>query len=249
MPAKGRGEFQRIAIALRMHTTSVSQVFRGTKDLSPEQGVLLCQHFGLTEIETDYLTNLIELARAGTAALKEVLGKRLVHLRLRAQDLSARLPKDRVLSESDKNRFYANWYHSAIRLLCDIPEYRNVDYISSRLRLPLRTVNETLAFLLSTGLCIEEEGTIKMGVKRTFIENTSPLISRHHANWRLKCIENLDRLDIERDLALTAPMTLSREDVAKIRAVLIDAIETVMRLNTPSPSEELHCLNIDWFKV
>lgn len=249
MPRKGRGEFARIAQALRMHTTSVSQVFRGDKDLSPEQAARLCRHWELTELESDYFLNLVELARAGAVELQALIRGRLEKIRKISHDLSHRVPKDRVLSEAERALFYSNWYYSAIRLLSDIPSTQTAESIASRLNLPRSLVAEALEFLLRVGLVVEERGRLRMGPKRTYLVANSLLVQRHHANWRQQAIARYERMDNERDLALTSPMTLSQDDALRVREVLVKTVEDIMRINTKSPSEELHVLNIDWLKL
>ena len=44
-------------------------------------------------------------------------------------------------------------------------------------------------------------------------------------------------------------MTLSRKDIPKVRELLLDAIEKIATRVQASPSEELMCLNLDWFTV
>jgi uncharacterized protein (TIGR02147 family) len=249
MPKRGHGEFQRLAEKLGMHSTSISHIFKGSKELSMEQASKLCLHWGLTELETDYFINLVELAKAGTQDLKNIIELRIKKIRLLATELVHRIPKDRVLTEADKSRFYANWFNSAIRLLCDIPGFQTVDAIALRLDLPLRTVNETMQFLLSIGMCVEENGLYKMGFKRTFLESGSQLITRHHTNWRLKAIDHFDKFDYNVDLAFTSPMTISIKDKARVKQILKESIEEILKFHLESPSEELQVLNIDWFKL
>lgn len=45
------------------------------------------------------------------------------------------------------------------------------------------------------------------------------------------------------------PMTLSINDMDKIRSILMKAIEESMKVVKTSPPEVLTCLNIDWFKI
>ena len=44
---KQRGQLSRIAEAGRVHKTTLSQVFSGAKDLTPEQGCAIAKHLGL----------------------------------------------------------------------------------------------------------------------------------------------------------------------------------------------------------
>src|SRR4051812_18991374 len=75
------GQFTKLAHALGMHTTSVSQVFRGHKMLTPEQGCALAAYFQLNDLETEYLLTLVQLERAGTPLLKNTLQKKRESIR------------------------------------------------------------------------------------------------------------------------------------------------------------------------
>lgn len=249
MPNKGRGEFQKLAVILQMHTTTVSHVFKGDKELTLEQAAKLCGYWGLNVSESDYLITLVELARAGSKELKIILQKRLEELKKHSFELKHRIPKDRILSDSDRFRFYSEWYYSAIRLMCDLPNMNSIDRIANQLDLPVSTINEAIQFLLEAGLVIAEKGQFKLGPRRTFVEATSPLVKRHHANWRIKAIERYPKMKHDVDLALTSPMTLSKDDALLVREILMKTIEKILAINTPSKPEELHILNIDWLSL
>ena len=62
---------------MRVHTTLLSHVFRGTKHLTAEQGCALASFLRLAELDTDYLLALIEGSRAGTFELKNVVTRAL----------------------------------------------------------------------------------------------------------------------------------------------------------------------------
>jgi hypothetical protein len=51
----------------------------------------------------------------------------------------------------------------------------------------------------------------------THIEDSSPLVARHHRNWRIKAMERHPVMKPKTELAYTAPMTLAESDVLKIR--------------------------------
>jgi len=87
-----------------------------------------------------------------------------------------------------------------------------------------------------------------MGPQRTHLESTSPLIQKHHSNWRLKALQRSDSLDPE-ELMYTSPVSLSREDFKIIREDLVLMIKKVLDRVHPSPAEEVACLNIDFFWV
>jgi uncharacterized protein (TIGR02147 family) len=248
MPKKGRGEFQKIAQALRVNTSFVSQVFGGYKDFNLEQGSDFCIYWGLSPIETDYFLALIQLARAGSEPLKKNIRRQLVEISKNAHTLSHRLPKEAELNAADRATFYSNWYYSGIRQLTATPQGQSLEQIAACFDLPRDLVRQVLQFLLESGLCIERDGKIQTGPKSTHLEATSPLVSRHHMNWRLKAMERHPRLTVD-ELAYTSPMTLSKKDVLLIRETTVRFIEHVTKIVDSSASEELYCMNLDWFKV
>ncbi len=248
LPKGGRGEFQKIALALRMHTTQVSQVFNGKKDLTFDQACLLAEYFGLNELETDFFLKLVELSRAGTDHAARVYRRQLEKLKTESEKVTNRILQDRHLKEEERAIFYSSWSYSAIRLLSSIPNFRSVDAISTKLGLSKKQVSRALGFLLKTGLCIEGPTGPEMGPKNTHIEAESPLVTRHHLNWRLKAMSRFENLGAN-ELAFTAPVSVSRADIPKIRAKLLATIEDVAKLVRDSESQELACLNLDWVVI
>ena len=59
MPNNGRGQYKAISQALGIHTTMVSQIFNGSKDLNPDQAYELCDFLGLVGLEVDYFLALV----------------------------------------------------------------------------------------------------------------------------------------------------------------------------------------------
>lgn len=247
--SRGRGEFRRIAAALKMHTTLVSQVFSGRKCLTEEQASRLCDHMGLDGLESDYLLKLIQLERAGDESLRIMFRRHLKQLRSQAKEAKSRVPEATELSEQDRAIFYSSWQYSLVRLLTSIDGFQTVQEISSRLSLPRARVSEILGFLVSRGLCVRDlDGRYRRTEKNTHVEASSPMAARHHQNWRTKAVEFLERADGD-DLSFTAPVSISKKDVPKVRERLLDTISEIARTVEKSGSEEVLYLGIDWIKI
>ncbi|MCB0369076.1 MAG: hypothetical protein KDD45_06390, partial [Bdellovibrionales bacterium] len=86
-PNKGHGQFSKIAKALNIHTSLVSQVFHGSKHLTFEQSCDLCIFFGMTELESDYLIALVLKERAGSPTALEKCKRDLYTIKQKAQNL------------------------------------------------------------------------------------------------------------------------------------------------------------------
>ena len=245
---RGRGEFRRISAALNMHTTLVSQILNGKKCFTEEQASQLCIYMGLNPLETDYFVKLIQYERAGTENLKKLCHRHLSQIQKEATEIKSRVPDTKELSHHDRAIFYSSWIYSLTRLLTGIPKFQTTEAISIRLNLPISKVQEILDFLVSRGLCVEDNGRYKRTERNTHIEASSPLSIRHHQNWRTKSLHLLEQIGSE-DLVFTAPISLAKKDIPKVRSILLETISEISKLVEKSPSEECIYLGIDWIKL
>jgi uncharacterized protein (TIGR02147 family) len=248
MPKGGYGQARRLARALDVHTTLVSQVMQGLRPFTPEQASQACEFFALNEMETDFFLLLVQLDRAGSPSLRRNLTRQIESLQAKSKELANRLIAKGKLSEESRAIFYSSWAYSAVRQMTAISGYQSIDAIADYFGLPRTRVRDLVDFLLSVNLCKEEKGQLRIGPTSTHLESKSPWARVYHLNWRQKAVESLDA-ESPSKLNYTAPMTLSRRDAEQIRELISKFLETVDQVVEPSPSEELHCLNIDWFPV
>ncbi|MEQ1877045.1 MAG: TIGR02147 family protein [Bdellovibrionia bacterium] len=248
LPGGGRGEYRRVSQKLNVSTTMVSQIFNGDKHLTLDLANELAEYLSLNDLETDYFFLLIDYSRAGTFKLRQKLKGRIEKAQKQAQKLEVRLQKDAELSDATKAIFYSSWIYSGIRMLTALPNVNDIDELSERLNLPRPQIQKVLEFLIREKLVIQKDGALEVGPRRTFIGADSPLVAKHHQNWRLHGFQKMVLTDSE-NLFYSAPMSLSREVAEKIRAELPAFIEKINNLVLPSDSEVVRCLNIDWFEI
>jgi uncharacterized protein (TIGR02147 family) len=247
-PRKGHGQYMRIAKLLNVHTTMVTHIFKGDSNLSVEQALKLAEYFAFSSLETDYFITLVHHERAANTQSSGYFERQIETLRARALNLSERLQAKKTLDERDQAIFYSAWYYSAIRLLCAIHEFKSPEAIVEMVRLPLATVARALEFLISTGLLREDDGRFVIGETLTYINRDSPLVAKHHLNWRLRAIEQLDHIP-EEDLVFTNSIAISEMDFLKVREEIVKFLETYKKIGDPSPSEQLCFLTVDWRKL
>lgn len=249
LPRGGHGFKLKMAEALLVHPTLVTQVLKGHKSFSAEQGYTLAQFIELNDLEKDYFLTLIDWEKAGSASLKKFIESKLIKLRQENEKVKNRVPVYSTMNESDQALFYSQWYYSAIRLSCGLKEGVTSESLAQDLDLPQDVVNSVLQFLVSRGLVIKKENnTYDRGVQNTFLPSDSPLISRHHMNWRMKAMERHPRLQMD-ELAFSAPITLAESEIGEIKKLCLDFIQKVSKRVAKSPSEKLVCMNVDWFRV
>ncbi len=247
LPKGGRGELLRIAKAVGIHSSVLSQVFQGHRDLTSEQAVAVSEYFELTEVESRYFLLLTQWQRAGTEKLKSLLKKEIDRIKAEETQVVRQIPKSQSLSLEQRAVFYSSWHYSAIRVLSSIPKWKNSEVLRKRLGLSRDQFTMIIQFLINHGLCLETRGELSPGPQSTHIEGVSPLVARHHANWRIKAMERHPTLSHDRELAFTSPMSIASADVPKVRTLALDFISKTCELTDPSPSETAYCLNLDWF--
>lgn len=230
-----------------VHPTFLSHVLSGTKHLSLEQAAAISAHLGHSKLELDYLVVLINLDRAGTPILRDYFREKKAQLEKDKNKLSQRFEKHQELSGGQRVIFYSSWLYAAIWASTAINDGQTLEQVARRFSLRKAQAAEVLDFLTQTGVCNEAGGVYSMGAVHVHVPNESPHVVKHHMNWRMKAVQKLDSRE-EAELFFSAPMSISKADVALLREKLNAAIKDTVTLATNSKAEEVVCLNIDFFK-
>ncbi|NUM88668.1 MAG: DUF4423 domain-containing protein [Bdellovibrionales bacterium] len=223
-------------------------MLNGAPHFNLEQGILISRTLRHNEDESQFFLLLIQYERAGTKDLREFLLRQI-----QAQQAKRLLIRERVkvqpqLSMEDQLHYYSEWYYVAAHILSSIPDYQDMTSPLDGLGISPDITARVMDFLVRTGL-VEKQGTrYAVGKSRVHLPGDSPLISKHHANWRIQALRSLDR-NLDRDLHYTSVVSVSRNDVKRLMALLIDAIEKYNAIVAPSPEEECRCLTVDFFKI
>lgn len=247
-PKRGYGQFRRMADCLRVSSVFVSQVFRGDRQLQPEQVAPLSQFMQHIEVEERYFLNLVYWARAGTSDLRALHARQIKEIRQQARSLKTTIRNDIELPVEVLAKFHASWAFSAIRLSTSIPGCQSIPAISERLGLEENVVHQALQFLVENGLCVKKGDEFHMGPRQTHLPAESPLIKNRQIAWRTKAFEKMDGKS-DHQIFFTAPMALSREAKEHIHGVIRKTLAGLTKIAAESESETLVCLNLDWFEL
>lgn len=226
----------------------ISQILNGSGDLSPEQGAQCHEILGHTATEAHCFMLLLQLARAGTPALQDYFSKQLVKAREEHKFLQNRIDQKVGLSKQDQQTYYGSHLNALLHVALTIEDLRTPVRLAQRFGLSHELVREILEFLVSARLAIEEDGVYTMGPKQIHLGRESKLVSRHHMNWRVKALENLDLVS-PRDLHYSSVISHSFEDAPRIRNILVQALEEIQKMVKDSPAEDVFVLNTDHFHI
>lgn len=247
-PKRGRGERNRLALAMGCNNTYVSQVLNGSQDFSLEQAAVINEYLAHSGEEGRFFLLLVLVSRSGNALLKSHFSAEIKRFRLRRAKLKNRLEYEKTLKIEDQLIYYSKWYYSAIHVLLSVPKFRKKDAISQYLELPIQTVSEVLDYLLRVGLAIQSNDEYLIGTKSLHLSDHSPMISQHHMNWHVRAIDSLDRVR-SNDLHYSSVITVSKADAIKIRDVLHKTIDEIRKIVRASNEEGAYCYRIDLFEI
>lgn len=244
---EGFGESSKLAKALDVNPSVVTNFLKGKVKLTIEQAYALAQYLELSELESSYLLLLAQHERAEAQKLKKFFMKQLQKTKLEANKVKAHLSARTMLPQEMKQHFYSQWYYSGIRMLIDTDGTISASECARRLNLPESTVKSVLDFLIEQSLLVREGNRLRLGPSSTHLSSEDPLVTRHHLNWREKSFEYLHSTSND-ELHFTGPMTIAAADMAKVRKVLLEAIEKSFKLVDKSPSETPACILVDLFR-
>jgi uncharacterized protein (TIGR02147 family) len=247
-PNQGRGERSRIAETLRCQLAYVSQVLNGPAHFSFEQAEALNQLINHTEEEGDFFHLLVQLERAGTPALKSRIQRKVKKILNDRLILRNRLEFEKSLSREDQAIYYSSWYYAGIHIAVAVPTLQTREALVRALGLPVSRVTQVLEFLVSRGLVEEVKGRYRTGDTRIHLESDSPMIAKHHVNWRMQAVQAIENENAN-ELHYSSVIAAGESDIPRVREVLVKAIEQIREIVKPSPEETVYCYTLDLFSV
>lgn len=116
------------------------------------------------------------------------------------------------------------------------------------LQLPAEIISEAIDFLESRGLLVGQGGRYRIGPRHLHLANHSPYINKHHTNWRLRALHAMDTPQ-HNDLHYSVVVTLSKDDVIKLKSNIVDMIQENMKVVKDSKEECTLAVGIDFFQI
>jgi len=248
-PNSGRGIRGKLGEAVGCQLSFVSQVLQGEAHFNLEHGERISQFLQHSEEETNFLLLLIQYARAGTENLRKHLKRQIEKVLEHRLTLKNRMSHEgEELSLEDRMRYYSSWHYGAIRVACSVPALRTKEALRKKLSLPIKQLNEALEFLLEKGILVLEGDQYIRTRRFMHLGNDSALITKHHTNWRIKAMQHFDR-EGENDVHYSAVVSLSKEDLKKLKTMCVDYISGLEKTIKASKEETLASVCLDFYEI
>lgn len=248
-PNQGRGFRSKLAEAISSPVSHISQVLNETSHFSLEQGEQVNVFLGHSSVESEYFLLLIQYGRAGTDALKKRFQEQMDRMKQSQFVLKNRLEVKKSISPMDHATFYSHWYYVAVHIFLTIPKFQTKEALAKRLGLPLARVSELLQFMESIGVVTQERGRFIPTESRFHLGTDSPLLAKHHANWRIQTLRVLEQEAPDENLHYSSVVSISEDDVKQIKSIMIKNIEQVKSVIKTSDPQDAHCFSLDFYRL
>lgn len=242
-----RGIKTRFAESLRILPAYLSQVLKEKYSLSLEQADLANQFFEHSSEESEFFLLLTSKDRAGTVSLRKIYQKQIDQILEKRKLVVERLGKKTEISNETQGVYYSSWLYSTVHVACTIEKLRSRKALVAYLHASPEAVETVLNYLEQNSLLKKEfdsylptQNWIRMGKE-------SPHIVKHHTNWRLQAIRNLEDQTNE-DLHYSGVFSIDEKTAHKVKDELLDSLKKHAKAFEAAPAEELYALGIDFFK-
>ena len=250
LPTHGdaRGARTKLALELGVQKGFISSILHGNAELSLEQAYRTSLFLSHTEEERDFYLLLVQKDRAGSKDLQAHFEKKIKTISNKRREIKERIQVKASLSESDQLTYYSSWHYTAIHMCLRVPNTQSLHSIANYLNLPARRVSEVLEFFVKTGMAEQKGETFLVGPTRIHLASDSPLVSKHHTNWRMQAISALDRKN-KNDLHYSAIYSISPSAAEKIREKLLNLIQELEPVIRDAKDEGVYTLCFDLFNL
>lgn len=249
-PASGdlRGRRRELAEALSCQTSFISLVLTERAHFNEDMAYLTAQFLLLSPDETAFFMLLYHRSRAGTPALNQYYTKQIKEHIRRRSEVKERVGVGETLTPEVQAQYYSDWSFSALHTAVLIPELRTVSALAEKLHLKKSFVAKNLSLLVEWKLLEKNGDEYLPGLLRIHLGSDSPFVVEHHRNWHLEALRAVTERRSE-DLNYSGALCMSREDVEKIRAIFLSAIEKTEKQIIPSPNEQILGFALSIFNI
>lgn len=243
-----RGFKKRLSVLAGCQTAYVSHVLNGKAHFSWEQAEAISTGIGHSDDEKEYFLMLLTYCTSGTLTLKKFIKARLDRIKESRLSIKERVKVKESLSREDQAKYYSAWYYAAIHVMLTISSFQTKEAIATYLKINPKLVKEVLDFLISVRLASKSGNKYITGSAKIHLEKDSPLISKHHTNWRMAAIRSFENDNVD-NLHFSSVFTLTEKDAEQIRNILLKAIENGVEVIKQAEEEITMAMTVDFFKI
>lgn len=242
-----RGVKAQFANAIQVLPSFLSQVLKEKYALSLEQADLANHFFDHSNEESDFFILLTSRDRAGTASLRKHYHTQINDILEKRKQLIERLGKKKEISPEAQGVYYSSWMYSAVHVACTIEALSTRKAIAEHFNLPIHLVEKILNFLEQQSLVIKNTDSYKTTENWLRLGKESPHIIKHHTNWRIKAIEDLE-VQTDQDLHYSGIFSIDEKTANSTKENFLTFLKEQTKSFELAKETDLYAIGIDFFK-
>lgn len=228
------------------HRTVLSQVLSGQLSLGIDHAANLCSFWGFEAPQTEYFLSLLIKERTSSRYLRELSQRKIDHLKQESQELKSNLNRAVFPQENAMALYYSHWFYSAIHVALSIPRLQTLKALTSRFQLPEDVVEGALSQLEAWGLVEKKKDHWTTQLQHMHLPRESNMANFYHVMMRKKMSESLE--SGPEAFHFSSLSTLREKDFAKLKALIIQFINSLQSEIADSPAEQLYYFGLDFSK-
>lgn len=222
-PKKGRGIKLALSKYLDITPQQVSKVLNENTHLTLDQAAKLITYLELSDVEGKYFLGLVELARAGSVELREIVQERLDLYSKNWEAPSSRIDiETRTPSIEDMQTYFSSYLYGAIELITYLEKYQTVESISQYFNISKKKTLKILNFLIELGP-IKKQGEKFTSVGADYFKLPENINKMHIKNWRMRAMASLDYQD-EVNLHQNINFVVKRQDIPEMKKHIFNSM-------------------------
>ena len=246
-PKQGYGIRAQMAKLLRVQTGYLSQVLSGSIPLKEEHALSLVEYMGLNQTETDYFINLLAIERAGNQKLKSYYQDKAKQLKKQILESITIDEKNSHQTAESLEQYYSSWLYVALHILTSVHPVKAKE-LSLTLGIDEDKLTDVLNHLNEIGFVEKDNDLYLHSTKQVHIAKENRWVNQHHANWRIKSIDDLHKNDGD-SLHYTSIISCSKEDFESFKEKMREMIKELRGEIKDSKEEIVCCYTLDFFSV
>ncbi|HAR43654.1 MAG TPA: hypothetical protein DCS07_13655 [Bdellovibrionales bacterium] len=250
LPAKGPGRGGRSGLAEYLHCelSFVSLVLNKRAHFSAEHAYATGEFLNMTPGELEYFLLLHSATRAGSSKVRSFFEQK-INLQLKKRmEIRERVRVEQTMGLEQQLEYYSHWAYTAVHMCLLNARLNTAQAIASYLDISLAQTKKILHFFVTNGLAENGDKGYRSGSVRMHIPADSPLVARHHANWRLRALDSLSNPKTD-DLRYSLVLSVSRKDADRVKALILDMIQKTEPILKESGDEAVYSMSLDFYEV
>lgn len=244
--------YSRLADAIKVQRSYLSNVLGGRGNLSEDQLYLLIRELNLNPSETAYLEQLARIDRCQVPSRKKDLEFEL-DVRRQALLSSAEAIQSPKVTEEDvgsRAEYYADPIYPLVHMGFCLTQFQKKPLLlRDRLVLSVDAFSKAIDVLEKCGAIRVSESGYELLQENIHLGPQSSLAKVHALTFRLRAVEKYKATKDKSDYFFTASFTANEELRMKIRQKFLKILEELSIEIDTAACDEIYHLNIDLFRV